>query len=146
MIVGVLVELMNKNVDRIFDYQVPEELTSKVKVGVRVRVPFAKRTLEGFVLEIKETTDFHETLREINEVLDDEVILNEELIALGKWLQKETLATLISCYQVMLPKALKAGSHGTKKYITVYHYIPDNNLSLTASQKEIVACFKDKTI
>ncbi len=145
MIVGVLVELMNKNVDRIFDYQVPEELTSKVKVGVRVRVPFAKRTLEGFVLEIKETTDFHETLREINEVLDDEVILNEELIALGKWLQKETLATLISCYQVMLPKALKAGSHGTKKYITVYHYIPDNNLSLTASQKEIVACFKDKT-
>ncbi len=145
MIVGVLVELMNKNVDRIFDYQVPEELTSKVKVGVRVRVPFAKRTLEGFVLEIKETTDFHETLREINEVLDDEVILNEELIALGKWLQKETLATLISCYQVMLPKALKAGSHGTKKYITVYHYIPDNNLSLTTSQKEIVACFKDKT-
>ena len=145
MIVGVLVELMNKNVDRIFDYQVPEELTSKVKVGVRVKVPFAKRTLEGFVLEIKETTDFHESLREINEVLDDEVILNEELIALGKWLQKETLATLISCYQVMLPKALKAGSHGTKKYITVYHYIPDNNLSLTASQKEIVACFKDKT-
>lgn len=145
MIVGVLVELMNKNVDRIFDYQVPEELTSKVKVGVRVRVPFAKRTLEGFVLEIKETTDFHEPLREINEVLDDEVILNEELIALGKWLQKETLATLISCYQVMLPKALKAGSHGTKKYITVYHYIPDNNLSLTTSQKEIVACFKDKT-
>ena len=34
MIVGVLVELSNKNIDRVFEYSVPEDLTSLMKVGV----------------------------------------------------------------------------------------------------------------
>ena len=52
MIVGVLVELSNKNIDKIFEYLVPHNLEDKIKVGVRVIVPFGKMTLEGFVLEI----------------------------------------------------------------------------------------------
>ena len=45
-----------------------------------------------------------------------------ELLDLGKWLAKKTLSSLISCYQVMLPKALKAkkGSQVSKKYEKVY--------------------------
>ena len=51
MIVGVLVEISNKRVDRIFDYVVPCELEDKIKIGIRVLVPFGRMTLEGFVLE-----------------------------------------------------------------------------------------------
>ena len=49
-------------------------------------------------------------------------ILNYELLELGKVIQKETLATLISCYQVMLPKALKAkqGRVINKRFETFY--------------------------
>ena len=53
MIVGVLVELSNKNIDKIFDYSVPDNLKDKVKIGIRVSVPFSSQILEGFVLEIK---------------------------------------------------------------------------------------------
>ena len=31
MVVGVLVELSNKNIDRIFEYNVPEKLASNIK-------------------------------------------------------------------------------------------------------------------
>ena len=53
LIVGVLVEISNKNVDKIFEYKVPDNLTSNIKIGIRVLVPFGRMTLEGFVLEIK---------------------------------------------------------------------------------------------
>ena len=36
MIVGVLVELSNKNIDKVFDYNVPSSLVDNIKLGVRV--------------------------------------------------------------------------------------------------------------
>ena len=108
MIVGVLVQIANSNVDKIFDYKVPSSMVDKIKIGIRVLVPFGRVTLEGFVLEIKDHSDTGNELKEILEIVDDEIVLNDELLALGKELQKKTLSPLISCFQVMLPKALKA--------------------------------------
>lgn len=120
MVIGVLVELSNRSVDRIFDYAVPANLQNKIKVGIRVEVPFGKQILEGFVLEIKEDSEID--LKEMISVVDEDIILNDELLWLGKELSNKTLATLISCYQVMLPKALKAknGININKKFDTYY--------------------------
>ena len=57
MVVGVLVELSSKNIDKIFDYKVPKELEKKIKIGIRIIVPFGRMTLQGFVLEIKNRCD-----------------------------------------------------------------------------------------
>ena len=144
MIVGVLVEITSKSVDKIFDYLVPEELERKVEVGKRVEVPFGNRTLVGFILEIKKGSDVS-NLKEITKVLDEEVILTKELLELGKYLKKTTLASLISCYQVMLPKGYKASIKNkvNKKYRKVY-YLNDYNKKLTDKQQEVVDLFKDK--
>ena len=106
LVVGVLIELSNKNIDKIFDYNVPLEFVSKIKIGIRVTVPFGRMTLEGFVLEIKDSSDVE--LKSIISIVDENIVLNKELLELGKIIQNKTLSTLISCYQVMLPKALKA--------------------------------------
>ena len=144
MIVGVLVEITSKSVDKIFDYLVPKELERKVEVGKRVEVPFGNRTLVGFILEIKKDSDVS-TLKEITKVLDEEVILTKELLELGKYLKKTTLASLISCYQVMFPKGYKASIKNkvNKKYRKVY-YLNDYNKKLTSKQQEVVDLFKDK--
>ena len=70
MIAGVLVEISNRNVDRIFEYSIPEQLLSSIKVGVRVLVPFGSMTLEGFVLEIKKSKSTDKDLREIIDIVD----------------------------------------------------------------------------
>ena len=145
MIAGVLVEVTNKSVDRIFDYIIPKELETKIKVGKRVFVPFGSRSLLGFVLEIKQVSDVN-NLKEIYDVIDDEVILNKELLELGQYLHKTTLASLISCYQVMLPKALKASikSNVNKKYRKVYYLNDFSNKKITEKQQEVIDLFKDK--
>ena len=106
MTVNVLVELSNRNIDKYFTYNVPDNLKDFVKVGIRVKVPFGKQTLEGFVMEVNNST--MTDLKDILEIVDNDIILNNELIELGKFIKEKTLCTLISAYQSMLPKALKA--------------------------------------
>jgi len=146
LIIGVLVELSNKNIDKIFDYSVPDNLKDKIKVGIRVKVPFGKMELEGFVIEIKNSSDI--SVKDILEVVDDEVILNEELLELGKKIQEDTLSTLISCYQIMLPKALKAknGMVINKKFDTYYYLNKDIVCygKLSASQDRIINLCMEK--
>ena len=144
MVVGVLVELSSKNIDKIFDYNVPEDLVSKINIGIRVTVPFGRMTLEGFVLDIKKNNDSDIELKSIISIVDNDIVLNDELLNLGKVMRDKTLSTLISCYQVMLPKALKAknGSQINIKYDTFYRLgeIP-NDVKLNDKQKSIIACF-----
>ena len=111
MVVGVLVQLSSQNVDKIFDYLVPKELENSIQIGIRVLVPFGRQTLEGFVLEIKDSSSIE--LKEVYSVVDQDIVLNDELLELGKVIQKDTLSTLISAYQVMLPRALKAKAGST---------------------------------
>ena len=146
LIIGVLVELSNKNIDRVFDYSVPDCFLDKIKLGIRVKVPFGKMELEGFVVEIKGSSDIE--VKDILDVIDDEAILNSELLELGKKMQEATLATLISCYQIMLPKALKAknGQVINKKFDTYYYLNKDIVCygKLSASQEKIINLCMEK--
>ena len=38
------------HLDEAFDYQVPEKLSSLVRTGIRVQVPFGSREVEGIVI------------------------------------------------------------------------------------------------
>ena len=144
MIVGVLVEISNKRVDKIFDYIVPCELEDKIKIGIRVLVPFGRMTLEGFILEINKKNDTLE-LKNIIDIIDEDVILNDELLELGKTIRMKTLSPLISCYQTMLPKALKAKNKDNVnvKYDIFYKLNKDydKSIKLNDTQKKIISLF-----
>ncbi len=144
MVVGVLVQLSSQNVDKIFDYLVPKELENSIQIGIRVLVPFGRQTLEGFVLEIKDSSSLE--LKEVYSVVDQDIVLNDELLELGKVIQKDTLSTLISAYQVMLPKALKAkaGSTVHKKFHTFYRLRQNDYVARSLSQKKILELFHDR--
>lgn len=139
MYAGVVVELINKMVDKIFTYEVPNNMN--VCVGSRVLVPFGKMKLEGFVLSLDSNKPEYET-KQIIALIDTEPVLNEEMIELGKWMVKKTLCTLSSSYQAMLPKALKA-SIGTKINIKYDTYLEINKeVQLEGKRKEIYDLIK----
>ncbi len=129
MIARVLVELSNRNIDKTFSYLIPKNLEDKVQIGVRVLVPFANLKIEGFVLDIIEYEDEDYELKEILEVIDEDIILTKELLELGKYMSSKTLATLISCYQVMLPNGYKA-KRNKKVNIKYETYVYLNELEL----------------
>ena len=140
MIAKVLVEINNINVDKTFDYIVPFEYIEKIKIGMRVKVPFASRELEGFVLDLVNSVDDNYELKEIISIVDAEPILNNELLHLGKFMSKKYFSTLISCYQTMLPKALKAQNRTNinKKMIKYVELCSNSFPKLKPNQEKIV--------
>ncbi len=146
MTIDVLVELKLKKLDKTFTYSVPKHLEEQIKIGVRVLVPFGKQKLEGFVLKINNNLNPEFSLKDILAVIDKYPILNEEMLELGIYIQKKTLAPLISCYQTMLPSALKAKKklQVNKKYLIyleLNHKI--DNYKLTVKQQQIIDLFKE---
>ncbi len=108
MIGSVLIQYSVKSLNKVFDYLIPDTLKDKIKVGNKVLVPFGKSNVEGFVLKIHNNIEENIDYKEITSIIESDFYLNEELLKLGKYMSDYLLCNLISCYQIMLPKALKA--------------------------------------
>ncbi|MFC9776929.1 primosomal protein N' [Paenibacillus chitinolyticus] len=109
MFAKVIVDVPAKQTNRAFDYSVPPSLQGWVEVGSRVGVPFGPRVLQGFVVELHETTTVDpKRLKAIRHVLDAAPPLTEELVQLGHWMSSTYLCHEVTALQAMLPGALKA--------------------------------------
>ncbi len=107
MIAQVLVDVKSKNVNKTYDYFVPEAFRDFIELGARVVVPFGNRKIMGFVLGFSEETEFKKELKPIAKVLDLESYLNKELIDLAKEISLESNDLMITVLETMLPSALK---------------------------------------
>lgn len=101
MIAEVIINSNVRNLDKIFDYQIPIELEEKVVIGSRVLVQFGniKSLEEGFVVGIKEESDYK--VKEIKSV--EASYLNEEKINLAKWIARRYFCNLSDAIKLVLP-------------------------------------------
>jgi len=102
LIAQVIVDIKSYNVDKVFDYLIPQTL--ELTVGMRVRVPFGSRTIDGYVIKITDKPqDSTIKLKPLLAVSDIQ-FLNEELIELAALFSSQTASFQTSMLQAMLPK------------------------------------------
>lgn len=131
MTIDVLVEVSVGSQNQMFTYGVNHDLQSKIKIGIRVIVPFGNRKLEGFVVGVNSNLEITYDLKDIIDVVDENPVLNEELLDLGTYMSNLYLSPLIHCYQTMLPVALKA------KNKTKINIKEDKYIYLNKSEEDI---------
>ena len=138
MYIDVLVELKSKKLDKTFTYHVPSVFIDNISVGKRVLVPFGRQKLEGFIIGINNQESFLYEIKDIIDVIDEDVVINSEMMSLGRYIKNKTLCTLISAYQTMLPSALKAHKDFVvnKKYETYLTICSDDIHSNIKSDKQ----------
>lgn len=102
MIVEVIICSNAKDLNRIFDYNVPAKFEKSVHIGSKVLVPFGtmKRAQEGFVIGIKENSEYK--VKEIINI-DMQGSLDEEKIKLGKLMANKYFCNISECIKLMLP-------------------------------------------
>ena len=149
MVCDCLVELAHVFLEKTFTYKVPNKFKNKMTVGMRVEVPFGAQILEGFVVKIRYTDDT-KSLKEIVSLVDEYPVLNDELLSLGVFVKNSTLSSLMSSYQAMLPKALKAKQKVTmnvkkEKYISLNKDIDLNSYKFNETQTKIVNILKSSS-
>lgn len=111
-----------------FTYEIPSELKKFVKEGVRVVAPFGKRTLTGFVVKLTKTTQVHDSIKPIREVLDDEPLFNKTTLKFYQWISEYYLCSLGEALKLLVPHGTEVES---KRKIEI-----DKNFVLQLLQKE----------
>ena len=90
--------------DQAFTYELPETLRHRVKPGARVIVPFGTRRLTGMVVRCHDEQPDVATKQALR-LLDEEPVLNDELLELGRWIASYYCAPLGEVYRSMTPLA-----------------------------------------
>src|SRR5271170_948211 len=106
------------SLDRAFDYGIPEELSAKVTLGAKVRVPFKSRELVGYVVEFPKEP-FSGKLRPILEVLAPGGFLPAILIKLAQWMADYYCAPLTTALMSVMPKAVRRADAAFKQRLWV---------------------------
>lgn len=108
-VASIIVDVATNATNRPYDYSIPKKWRNVVQAGMRVAVPFGPRSVLGYVIAVKEHSEVEGSkLKEIQELLDIEPVLNRELLRLGYWLSEETLCFTVTAFQAMLPAAIRA--------------------------------------
>ena len=102
MIAQVIINSNVKNLNKIFDYNVPAEMLGTICVGDRILVPFGnKKTLEeGFVIGFKENSEYK--VKDIAKIQDG-IKLTEANIELAKLMSRRYFCNISDCIKLMLP-------------------------------------------
>lgn len=102
MIAQIIINSNVKNLNRIFDYNVPSEMQGTICVGDRVLVPFGnKKTYEeGFIVGLKENTQYK--VKDIAKIQEG-IKLTEENIDLAKLMARRYFCNISDCIKLMLP-------------------------------------------
>ncbi len=137
MIAEVVVDVLAKQVNRSFDYSIPTHLENILKVGYRVKVLFGKRLVMGFVVLIKESTDFKKELKPIVDIVDVFPPLNEEFIELAKYIADNNFSYYASSLQTMIPTALKIKYQKIVKVINK-DLISEESKKIIGNKKELI--------
>ncbi|MGN8913894.1 replication restart helicase PriA [Anaerofustis butyriciformans] len=106
MIANVLIDTLGVVGDKIYDYKIPDNLIKDIEIGKRVLVYFGrgKNLIPALVIGINENSEYEENkIKDIVEVLDEEVIVHQYLIDLIKYMRDNYFCTYIDALRCVLP-------------------------------------------
>ncbi len=129
MVAEVIVDISNSEVDRIFDYEVDGSLS--LRAGFRVLVPFGKMTVEGYVIRLKEESDFA-SLKPIIKVLDPYPAITDEMLKLLLFMTDKYHLRTVDVLRLFIPAQMRGGR--VKELTVTYAKISDEYLGKDETQ------------
>jgi primosomal protein N' (replication factor Y) len=91
---------------RTFTYRIPDSLAGLVRPGRRVTVPFGRRSAQGFVVSLSDSSAF-EDLKTIQKVDGQGPLFTEELLALTRWVADYYICSWGEVLKAALPGGLE---------------------------------------
>ncbi|HVD21675.1 MAG TPA: primosome assembly protein PriA, partial [Lapillicoccus sp.] len=114
-VAAVVVDTGLPHLDRVFEYAVPAELSDAAQPGCRVRVRFAGRDLDGFVVERRAHPDHPGRLASLRRVVSPESVLTPEILTLCRAVADHHAGVLGDVLRLAVPKRHAAAERGLDK-------------------------------
>lgn len=130
MIAEVIIDSKAKQLNRKFDYEIPEKLQDLLVVGSRVLVPFGnmKALEQGYIINIKDKSEY-----KVKQIFSLEENLSKEKINLARWMARKYYCSVSECIKLMLAPGSKSKNKNNRiknKILNhVYFNIPYDNIN-----------------
>ena len=132
---------------RTFDYFVPNEMRVELRPGMRVRVPFGRRSVIGVIAQPPRSEDVPaREYKLIGELLDQTPLLSAELMGLLRWCADYYQHPLGEVIAAALPGPLRRAQALRTRAATAVAAAADEPPSLTAEQAEVLAQFGARAV
>lgn len=104
----VLIDSPLPQLDRLFDYAIPEALAADALPGVRVRIPLrsAGRVVDGYLVEVAETDAGDRPLSELDAVVSPVPVLTPRLYALARRAADRAAGSAGDILRLAIPKRM----------------------------------------
>lgn len=116
----IIVDISVEELDRDFQYRIPEHLKEQVTEGVVVTVPFGNgnRIIKGYVTEITDRLKYDaDKLKEIISVESSMETVESRLIALAAWMRESYGSTMIQALKTVIPVKKQVQKKEEKKVL-----------------------------
>ena len=110
--------IIDRAIQREFDYSVPETLADRIDIGSRVRVPFRDKSALATVLATLEQSDA-KGIRPIEALVGEAPAISESLLELAKWMSAYYCCPLETVIRSLLPQVIRRAEVGWKKRLLV---------------------------
>lgn len=116
--VNVIVDISHEKLDRIFQYHVPEELKSRLQIGMQVNFPFGagNRLMKGYVVGFSDETDYPlNKIKELSGIVEGSVQAESQLIAMAGWMRETYGSTMNQALKTVLPVKQKVSQKQNRR-------------------------------
>lgn len=113
MYAQVIVDISNDAVDKVFEYRALPD----TKIGMRVKVPFAGRTVLGYVIGLSDDTAFDKAkIKSIIDNLESVPKLKPEILELSRFLAEHFFLRLSDAIKLVLPSCVRLDTQHEQNY------------------------------
>lgn len=106
MYADIIVDISAENVDRTYQYLVPDNLKEKVSAGTRVQISFGNRKndITGYVTGLSDRPKIPvEKIKPIKGICSGQVSIDDRMISLAAWIREQFGSTMNEALKVVLP-------------------------------------------
>ena len=152
----IIIDISNENLDKTYQYAVPEKYLTQAKIGAPVVVSFGKgnRQINGYIVGLSGEPKVEKSkIKPITEVVEGAPIIESHLIYLADWIKETFGGTMNDALKTVIP-VRKAIKHKEEKTVSLtvdieqaklfyYEFQRKNN---TARARLLEALIKEQTL
>lgn len=102
----IIIDISHENLDKTYQYAIPEELTDKAVIGALAVVPFGRgnRKINGYIVGISAEPKINEELiKPIDQVVEGAPLIESHLIFLAYWIKETFGGTMNDSLKTVIP-------------------------------------------
>lgn len=120
MFADIIIDISHEQLDRTFQYNIPDNLRDIVKIGSQVRIPFGRgnKLITGYVIDITNKANYPvDKIKNIESCLEDRVGIASDMINLAYWIKKNFASTMNQALKTVIPVKDKVGPKEKKSVV-----------------------------